>query len=50
VKIKKGAAVLLDVGPDRRRHAGWRSGRLLWSLTPRQLRTLGGTVTSDVPR
>jgi phosphohistidine phosphatase len=50
VTIKKGAAVLLAVRSDRRRHAGWRSGRLLWSLTPRQLRMLGGTVTSGVSR
>jgi phosphohistidine phosphatase len=46
VKIKKGAAVMLDVRARGRRHAGLRSGRLLWSLTPRQLRLLGGEVTS----
>ena len=41
VKIRKGAAVLLDVSATGRSHAGLRSGRLLWALTPRQLRLLG---------
>lgn len=46
VKIKKGAAVLLDVGSTPRSHAGLRSGTLLWSLTPRQLRMLGAATNA----
>lgn len=40
VEIKKGAAVMLDVRARGRRRTGPRSGTLLWSLTPRQLRSL----------
>lgn len=42
VEIRKGGAVLLglDGGAGRRRGPG--DARLLWALTPRQLRTLGG--------
>lgn len=46
VRIRKGAAVLLDVGATRRSHAGLRSGRLLWSLTPRQLRMLSAAANA----
>ncbi|MGH7448064.1 MAG: SixA phosphatase family protein [Longimicrobiales bacterium] len=49
VRIKKGAALLLDVGERRRGHAGLRSGRLLWSLTPRQLRMLGADLLPEAP-
>lgn len=41
VRIRKGAAVMLDLRVRGRRHLGPRSATLLWSLTPRQLRALG---------
>lgn len=46
VRIKKGAAVMLDVRAHGRGHAGLRSGLLLWSLTPKQLRMLSADATS----
>lgn len=45
-RIKKGGAVMLELGGGRKRHAGLRSGELLWSLTPRQLRMLGEEAIS----
>ena len=45
-RIKKGAAVMLEVRSDDHGHAGLRSAVLLWSLTPKQLRMLGADVTS----
>lgn len=41
VKLKKGAALMLDVRERARSHAGLRNGELLWSMTPQQLRMLG---------
>lgn len=42
VKIRKGAAVMLELRARGRRRLGPRNGTLLWSLTSRQLRMLGG--------
>ena len=46
VRLRKGAAVMLDVRGHGRGHAGQRSALLLWSLSPRQLRMLGADATS----
>lgn len=42
VKVKKGAAAMLELRTRGRRRRGPRSGTLLWSLTSKQLRMLGG--------
>jgi phosphohistidine phosphatase len=43
--IRKGGAVLLDLRTTAQRGPGRRRARLLWSLTPRQLRMLGRTAS-----
>jgi phosphohistidine phosphatase len=48
VGIRKGAAVMLELRARGRRHRGPRSGTLLWSLAPRQLRMLGDGSTPQV--
>ncbi|HEX2165925.1 MAG TPA: phosphoglycerate mutase family protein, partial [Longimicrobiales bacterium] len=45
--LKKGGALMLDVRERGRSHAGLRRGTLVWSLTPRQLRMLGGEANGD---
>jgi phosphohistidine phosphatase len=40
-QIKKGSALMLELNTRGRRRIGERSGVLLWSLTPKQLRMLG---------
>ena len=44
VKIKKGAAVMLELDAGGKSRRGPGDARLLWSLTPRQLRMLGGSA------
>jgi phosphohistidine phosphatase len=44
VKIKKGAAVMLKLPAEGNGRRGPGDARLLWSLTPRQLRILGSTA------
>jgi phosphohistidine phosphatase len=43
VKIRKGAAAMLELDAERKSRRGAGDARLLWSLTPRQLRMLGGS-------
>lgn len=42
VALKKASALMLGVREHAQGHAGLRRGTLIWSLTPRQLRMLGG--------
>lgn len=42
VRIKKGGAAMVELRARGRRRLGSRSGTLLWSLTSKQLRMLGG--------
>jgi phosphohistidine phosphatase len=46
VRIKKGAAVMLEVQAHGHGNSGELSGLLLWSLSPKQLRMIAPDVTS----